>query len=177
MTELPERGNTMKTVATLLCAVCVVCAEGVCAQPVSYGDWYVHKELADIQIANTSSGAAVAGVLCLVSAGTCSAYLGTDTPCAEGVETPMVINSAVGASAVTATCTSIGNQKYNVFSEFGSVRAAFESGGVVGFAMPLRSGEFRVVRFNTRGATAAIRDAMTSPSHSRDSPTKSDVRL
>jgi hypothetical protein len=152
-------------------------AEMSLAQSVSYGDWYVHKEVADIQIANTSSGTAVAGVVCVVSAGKCSAYLGTDTPCAEGVETPMVINSALGASAVTATCTALGNQKYNIFAEFGSVKDAFESGGIVGFAMPLRSGEFRVVRFNTRGATAAIRDAMTSPHGSRDSPTKSDVRL
>jgi hypothetical protein len=167
----------MKTLVTLLCALCAVCADVVCAQSVSYGDWLVHKELTDIQIANTSSGTAVAGVICVVSAGKCSAYLGTDTACNEGVQTPMLINSAVGASVATATCTTLGTQKYNLFSEFGAVKDAFESGGVVGFAMPLRSGEFRVIRFNTRGATAAIRDAMTSPQPTRDSPTKSDVRL
>jgi hypothetical protein len=167
----------MKLVATLLCAVCALCAAVVRAQPVSYGDWNVHKELADIQIANTLSGTAVAGVICVVSAGKCSAYLGTDTPCSEGVQTPMLINSAVGASVATATCTTLGSQRYNVFAEFANVKDAFESGGLVGFAMPLRSGEFRVIRFNTRGATAAIRDAMTNPQPSRDSPTRSDVRL
>jgi hypothetical protein len=164
----------MKILVTFLCAVC---AEIVCAQPVSYGDWTVHKEISDIQIANTTTGTAVAGVICVLSAGKCSAYLGTDTPCAEGVETPMLINSATGAAVANATCTTLGTQKYNVFAEFANVKDAFESGGLVGFAMPLRSGEFRVIRFNTRGATAAIRDAMTSPAPARDSPTKSDIRL
>jgi hypothetical protein len=157
--------------------VLIFVLRSVCGQPVVYGGWLVTKDVADFQIAHTRTGNAETGVVCVVSVGNCSAFLGTDTPCTDGVKTPMLINSATGAYTVTATCTTLGKQKYNLFDEFGNVKAAYESGGVIGFAIPLKSGEFRVVRFDTRGATAAIRDAMTSPGPGRDSPTKSDVRL
>lgn len=46
-----------------------------------------------------------------------------------------------------------------VVEEFDAMMSAFESGGEIGFAMPLASGQFRVVRFSTAGATPAIKAA------------------
>ena len=81
----------------------------------------------------------------------------------------MMINSPVGAFPVTTTCAKFpGPEKsppdvMNVITEYGAARAAFESGGTVGFVLPLQSGQFKVLRFSTVGATAAIADAMTLP--------------
>ncbi|GAC1425464.1 MAG: hypothetical protein NVSMB6_26080 [Burkholderiaceae bacterium] len=38
---------------------------------------------------------------------------------------------------------------------------AYESGVEIGFAMPLESGRFRLFRFSTAGAVAAVKDAQT----------------
>jgi hypothetical protein len=143
----------------------------------TYGDWVVTR-IAGLQIAKSSTGNAVIGVVCVVEADSCHAYIGTDSTCNEGQRVPMLINSAVGAVQVTTQCTKIGGFLYNIIDEFDSAASAFESGGVVGFALPLASGEFRVIRFSTRGATHAIRDARTRPERiQRDNPSKSDVRL
>jgi hypothetical protein len=78
----------------------------------------------------------------------------------------MMINSAVGAFAITTTCTEIKGstlKNMQVITEFDRAQAALESGGDVGFVLPLASGQFRVVRFSTIGATAAIKNAMLLP--------------
>lgn len=57
-----------------------------------------------------------------------------------------------------------------IIDEFELMITAFESGDKVGFASPLKSGQFQVVRFSTVGATAAIKDARNPPSRPATSP-------
>lgn len=149
----------------------------VSAQISTYGDWVVTKTTPGLQIAKTSTGNAVAGIVCVVRSDNCYAYIGTDSPCKEDDRIPMLINSAVGSAMITTKCAELGGSRFNLIEEFDAAKSAMESGGVVGFAMPLLSGEFRVVRFSTRGATAAIREAMTRPDAASVSPSRSDVRL
>lgn len=62
---------------------------------------------------------------------------------------------------MTAVCTVIGKDKYYVLDDFEVSIQAFESGGEIGFAMPMANGKFHVVRFSTIGATPAIKAART----------------
>lgn len=111
------------------------------------------------------------------------AYIVTSSACTPGAKYPMMINSAVSAAAVTTECAKLQGinpsrgDTYNVFSEFGVVRSAYESGGEIGFAIPLESGAFRVLRFSTKGATQAIRGAMTLPEKRKPAKSRPDTLL
>lgn len=141
------------------------------------GEWNVIKSTPGIQIANvTNDAGAAAGVVCIVDA-SCVAYLYVNSGCEKDGAYPMMINSPVGASGISTTCQPLPNEGKNtvdnmfVISDFGAARAAFESGGDVGFVLPLMNGQFRALRFSTKGATAAIKEAMTLPSR-QEKPTK-----
>jgi len=148
----------------------VLCSLPTKSQQLTYrvGDWIVHKELPGIQVANVSTqdGKATAGIICFLSTNECVAYV-LSRACYEINSTiPMMINSPVGAFHITTRCEEVAGTPpgvINVINEFGNAKAAFESGGEVGFVLPLQSGEFRAVRFSTKGAVAAIESAMTPP--------------
>lgn len=163
-----------------------LCLASISATPqeTSYqvGDWLVNKKISGVQIANvsTESGQATAGILCFVSTNSCIAYLHTGNKCEIGATIPMMINSPVGAFHITTECKDMPGTPsgfINVVNEFGNAKEAFESGGEVGFVIPLKSGEFRALRFSTKGAVAAIRNAMTSPTDSTPVKRRDDRRL
>jgi hypothetical protein len=134
--------------------------------------------VAGVQIANTSNDTgSTAGVVCNVAKDSCLAYVRLPTvDCQDKDEYPMMLNSSVGAAPLTATCTTWGDSKYYVFDNFSITVQAFESGGEVGFAMPMAGGQFRVIRFKTIGATAAIKEARQPPAP-KPSSRKSELNL
>lgn len=131
----------------------------------SIGDWTVSKELKGWQFANTTNlEGSSTGVVCSTSENTCNSYIGLNANCDVGNKYPMMINSSVGAFVIFTTCVQIGNVKFYFIDDFDSAKSAFESGGEIGFAIPLQNGNFRSIRFSTKGATASIKNAMTIPS-------------
>lgn len=127
-----------------------------------FGDWIFRDALENIQVANsTNSSNNTAGIICFLKTGNCSAYLATDAACESGADYPMMINSSIGSFSINSTCTEIAGSKFLVINQFAESKAAFESGGIVGFVLPMESGNFKVMRFSTKGATAAIGRAMT----------------
>lgn len=160
--------RTSFAVALLTCLVSL----SVTAQQTSFtvGDWSVDKSLDGVQIAKvtTGSGKSTVGILCFISSQNCIAYLYSGNSCDVGAKIPMMINSSVGAFHITTECKAMPGSTtefVNVIDDFGNAKQAFESGGEVGFVLPLRSGEFRAIRFSTSGATAAIKNVMTLPSN------------
>lgn len=150
---------------TKLIFLCVFLAYGSLANcGDKYGDWSVNKEVTDLQVANTKNATGdVIGIICTISKDTCNAYIALNKACDVGDIYPMMINSPVGASVITTVCVQIGGETFHFINEFGAAKSAFESGGDIGFALPLLNGNFRSVRFSTRGGTASIKDAMTPP--------------
>jgi hypothetical protein len=128
------------------------------------GDWVLTTDIPDMQIAETAnSGGAGTGVICLISTQQCSAFISLSNGCEAGAKYPMMVNSAVGADLVNSVCTVIGDLHVFLFDNFNSVKSSFESGGEIGFAIPLKSGLFKSERFSTKGATSAIKAAQTLP--------------
>lgn len=141
------------------------------------GDWRFVDSIHGLHIANTTNSSSVtAGIICVTGSELCSTYISTSTECEIDGVYPMLINSSIGAYQVRATCTLIAEEKYLLFEEFQETRSAFESGGEVGFVLPLENGNFRVMRFSTKGATAAIKRAMTKIQRSNQ-PTGRDEYL
>lgn len=125
--------------------------------------WKLHT-VDDIQVARTvNNTGSIVGVLCNTSEDGCVAYIAINSTCDVGESYPMMVNSSVGAIPLVATCTIWGKSKYLVFDDFEGVILAFETGGEIGFAMPMASGQFRVIRFGTIGAIKAIAKARARP--------------
>jgi hypothetical protein len=128
------------------------------------GDWAVNFSIADMRIASTTNSAgATAGVACFVKRSECQAYIAPNFTCAQNAMVPMMINSAVGAYPLITRCEHIDELHLLVIDEFDSAIEAFQSGGEIGFALPMQSGEFRVLRFSTIGATLAVKEVRTLP--------------
>jgi hypothetical protein len=135
------------------------------------GSWEVIIDKSDVQIAKTVNvEGAVSGVMCFKSSKSCSAYFVTVSNCEENARYPVLVNSSIGAATSPATCVKSGDKNIMVLDNFDDVVRSFEAGGEIGFALPLASGKFSVLRFNCSGATAAIRQARALPQNNK--PTK-----
>lgn len=80
------------------------------------------------------------------------------TACNEGDKYSVLANSDAGAAHISVYCGAQlkgGLYRY-IFSEFDAVDNIIKEGARVGFAVPLQSDNFRVVRFNLSGAKSAI---------------------
>lgn len=144
----------------------------------SFAKWRNDNSITGLQIAKiTNSTSSTTGVLCYLKSETCSAYLVVDAICEEDVTVPLMVNSKIGALPISAKCTKFGESHYLVINEFDSIIQAFQGGGEIGFAMPMESGQFKVVRFNTIGATEAIAAARKPPAQSKKSRLKQDESL
>jgi hypothetical protein len=152
--------------------VCALLSAGAQAQQDrKTGDWtlsYVDGDR-DFRLAGTENASGSSfGVLCIASTSSCVAFISlSDTKCTKGNSVPMLMNSAVGAKNMQATCTILDGQSpmhVMVLDDFDGAISAIESGGEVAFAFPLKSGKFEVYRFSTKGAVSAVREARTLPS-------------
>lgn len=149
------------------------------AQNQTYGDWVVESPNGELFIAKTSDTKGnVTGVICAAPAGKCVPYIATDKTCTPQSSYTMMINSSVDASSVTGMCEKAGNILLLSFSksDAAAVISAFESGGgMVGFAFPLKNGEFISYRFSTSGSTQAIAAALSAAQNaaaSQETPAK-----
>lgn len=125
------------------------------------GDWRVDRGT-EMQVANTmNESKAITGVVCFTQSKSCNGYVIFPFSCEIGGRYPMMINSATGSLQITTTCVDLGGTKVNIIEEFEALKTAFESGGEIGFAVPMGNGRFNVVRFSTIGAVPAIKAAMT----------------
>lgn len=141
------------------------------------GDWDLDFSIEGIQIAKVvnASGTAL-GILCTLGVDKCVAYLAlSDMTCSPGKSFPMMMNIATGATNLSARCEKLEVQRVVhmlVLDEFSAFTSAVESGGEIGFAVPLDDGKFQVMRFSSRGAVAAVRAARSRPTGSETQPTR-----
>ncbi|WP_342616585.1 hypothetical protein [Rhodoferax sp. GW822-FHT02A01] len=134
------------------------------AQDYTVGSWAVVKSLSGIQIAKANTGDNAAGVMCILATDRCFAYAGLGIDCVENAQYPLLVNTATGAFSSSASCRHLSaNAPILEIDDFDRMIQAFESGGEIGIVTPMLNGQFKVARFSTIGATAAIRDARANP--------------
>lgn len=123
----------------------------------TYGDW-TFRPFDGYAISSTlnASGSKL-GVLC---GSTCVVFVNTARACKQGDSYPSLVNSSTGAMHIWLKCTII--DKLNLLSTpaEGLLMDAIESGGEIGFALPLSGGQFNVSRFSLNGAIPAIKRAV-----------------
>jgi hypothetical protein len=112
-----------------------------------------------VYAATVNDSGHVLGQYCY-SEGTCLWLLGLRTRCSENEKYPALVNADAGAQSIEIYCAgelpgTPGLYTY-AFTEFDKVTEFVTKSNRVGIAIPLQSDEFRVIRFDLNGASAAI---------------------
>lgn len=94
---------------------------------------------------------------CFGKAGRCAYSVVLEIECVDGESYPLLVNSSYAAVAVSCTCFKNG-ETHELIPEFDDFyRILQNSTGVIGFALPMASGQFKVVRFDLTGAKEAMK--------------------
>lgn len=93
--------------------------------------------------------------------------------CEEGDQYPVLANTDKGAVPIIVHCNARLDGLYRyVFTNFDAINDLVMKGSQIGFAVPLQTDEFRVVRFDLTGSSQAITTmrsaAQMAPSGSRN---------
>jgi len=138
-------------------------SESVTAAELSYGEWRVSTDDNFHEAFTANSSGSTLGVLCVIEKESCVYYLRSDTSCKEGSQTPILLNSSRGSSDALLHCTSLSvasdkqNEFINIFANSSLILKILNSSGILGIAMPLADGEFKVMRFSLQGRTAQLK--------------------
>lgn len=149
-----KKGGGMKRIGFAL--VMMSLSGSVWADKQNIGDWIVDVQPGLSEAYTGNDSGSVFGFLC--SADSCSAYLDVNSQCDENSSIPMLINAESGSAYVTAKCTHFsqaGSVRYISVIDDKQIATVISSGAAIGFAIPMLSGEFKVVRFSLDGALRA----------------------
>jgi hypothetical protein len=133
--------------------------------------------------ANDSSGDLIAGTVsndgksylasrCFRDIRKCAVIISAPTKCEKDAEYSMLINSDDGAYHTVGICRLNGNQYEYILTPYSAIlKIISKDSGIIGFALPLESGEFRAYRFSLIGAKKALDEMHTkiNQGSSRDS--------
>lgn len=118
------------------------------------GDWRITFPSQGFAIAAVSNSAgATFGSICYKDG--CSGFFNPSIKCDVGSKYPALVNAPASAFAVVLECEKVGDLLIYSLPIEGAVADAMSVGGVIGFAFPMASGEFKVARFSLTGAARA----------------------
>lgn len=129
----------------------------------SVGGWYESWRVDVVDnktyaAATFSDSGALLGQFCYPNLSKCIWTIGLPTACKKGTKYSVLANTDSGAGSLSVVCDGAiknGAYRYN-FSEFAAVTQLLEKSARVGFAFPLQSDQFTVVRFRLEGMEVAL---------------------
>ena len=127
-----------------------------------FGDWSVGvTDSKDwIYAVTVNDSKAVFGERCSIKDGRCHWIIALDIGCESSdgkSKQPILVNSEGGAAYLELVCegeTSNGVHRY-LFTSWKDIETLIDEGARIGFALPLKSGQFEVVRFSLNGMKQA----------------------
>lgn len=131
------------------------------AQTKTFGAWTVvpSNDKEDLIAATAVDDDKYLAYRCFSASGKCAHIVNLAAECEDGKEYPVLINSSHAAAAITCTCSENDGQ-YELIPDFDDFHELLtKSSGYIGFALPMVSGQFKVVRFSLSGAKDAMRTA------------------
>jgi len=126
-----------------------------------YGAWLITRSDDNMLVAGTSSvSGEVLRIMC-ESQGSCVWLLTTSRRCEQNISVDALATSDKGTLALELACYGIGTRgQYDlVFKQFEPINRLVYQGGIIGFAIATKGGQFQVLRFDTDGAQQAIAEA------------------
>lgn len=124
-----------------------------------YGDWKVITLDNGTTIASVGNNAgSTFGAICTGTG--CTSFFNPSIGCDPGSKYPALVNAPSSAFSVTLLCEKVGDLMIYSFPMEDRVTDAMSIGGVIGFASPMKSGEFKVARFSLTGAARSTARAL-----------------
>lgn len=128
------------------------------AQYTRYGDWQadLHGSSTLTEAFTVNESGSTFGFICSASINRCMYYISVHTTCDQGSKSAILINADSGALESTITCTKLGDTYYSTIENSSDLSDAIATSSTLGIAIPMKSGQFKVVRFSLLGAGSAI---------------------
>lgn len=147
----------MRRMLLTTCILLLVAASSVAvAQKVRYGDWQVDlSSSTGTEAFTVNESGSIFGFVCFVSIDRCTYYISAHTTCDKGSKSTVLLNLDSGAATSTITCTEIDGTYYNALESSTDLATAIAASTTMGIAIPMQSGQFKVVRFSLNGANQA----------------------
>jgi hypothetical protein len=147
----------MKNLLFIIIAISIVLPKAALTQS---GKWFTGvSDSGDAYYASTiNESGNLLGQYCFPVEGNCFWLVGLNTACKEGAKYPILVNSDTGAAHMTMYCSAqlkSGLYRY-IITEFDAMNTVVTKSIRIGFALPLQSDQFRVIRFDLSGSNSAI---------------------
>lgn len=145
----------MKNIIILLAMFCSVAVQ---AREKHFGDWIVVKADNGDMVAATveDNGEKALVYRCFEGLGQCAHVLVADIECETDDEYPVLVNAEHAALSMDTVCS---DDSELVLTEFDQIHEILINSDVAGFAIPMASGQFKVVRFSLKGSERAMNAA------------------
>ncbi len=149
------------TAIVLASSLALLYCSPVPASGANFGDWRTGVTMnGKVFFAYTQNDSGQAfGEWCSLDSGYCTWVIGMSVGCDKNLAYPVLANSDIEAESLSINCAGTiedtALSRY-AFTDFKSVKSLLKGAHVVGFAMPMQSDQFRVVKFSLDGCSDAI---------------------
>ena len=129
------------------------------AEEKKFGEWFVVRADNGDMVAGTQQDnfSKLLVYRCFKEHNKCAHVLVADIKCDDGDIYPVLINSDRSALSVNTICNINDDGRSElVLTEFDYVHELIKKSNLVGFAIPMASGQFKVVRFSLNGSSKAM---------------------
>ncbi|MBE7927631.1 hypothetical protein [Pseudomonas saudiphocaensis] len=123
-----------------------------------FGAWVVIKsnDNLDLIAVTVNDSGNFIGFRCYSSSKNCIHVLSANTNCTDGAKYPILINSDYSSMSMDAVCGKNGNGHELYLTKYDDIHDLLQKGNNIGFAIPMESGQFKVVRFSLSGSEKAM---------------------
>jgi hypothetical protein len=149
------------TALALAGSLALLCGLPLPARSANLGDWRtgVTTNGKEFFAYTQNDGGQAFGEWCSVDSGYCTWMIGMSAGCDKDLAYPVLANSDVEAESLSMNCSGTVEDtdlsRY-AFTDFKSVKSLLKDAHVVGFAIPMQSDQFRIVKFSLNGCSDAI---------------------
>lgn len=148
----------MRKVMLALVAVLFPVASGAVEIVKNFNDWTVIKAEGgqDLIAVTINDVGHFIGFRCFAKDQKCVHVLSAKTACEDDQKYPILINSDYTAMSMEAVCGVNGEAHELYLTKYDEIHQALKKGSAIGFAIPMESGKFKVVRFSLTGSEKAM---------------------
>ena len=168
----------LRIMGTALLGFITVFGSSAYGQVQTFGDWMVDLTDASVYAAVTVNDTNHEfGQYCFFDQdSSCNWFFETDTSCTDGSKYPVLANGDTKALYLEVLCLGEVKGRYAyAFTDFDKVDKFIRASKQIGFAVPLQSDAFAVLRWNLNGAANAL-SAMRTAAERRSKPVPKTTR-
>ncbi|PAU56727.1 hypothetical protein BZL41_18990 [Pseudomonas sp. PIC25] len=124
----------------------------------TFSDWSVihAKDSVDLIAITQNKAGGYLAFRCFVDTQKCVHVFSAGFECKVGAAVPVLVNTPASALSVQTSCASNSVEYELRVDDQSQIHEVLQQDGVIGFAFPINSGLFKVVRYSLEGASEAM---------------------